>query len=198
MVETTRELRSIICLVAMSASVMLTSCSRDPETAGDQVEAAQRPDLQESWGVELQVSEMGIARMHLEAWHMERYDDPDSLFAFFERNPDVDGDRVQAIFYDSLGDQSATLTAESVRFDDENEQLIATGDVRVVGQTGRILQCELLNWDQVERSISAPGFVYLQTEDEKIRGFDLVGDENLDNYVIRRITGTVVVREDEE
>jgi hypothetical protein len=178
-------------------SLVLGACSRADIPTG-QIDQAQRPALQESWDIVLNVSNQGVPRMKLAAWHMERYDDPDSLFTFFEHNPQVAGDVVRATFFDTVGVESAVLTAESVRFDEESEHLIAVGDVRVISSSGRLLESETLHWDQAERTIEVPGSVYLQTEDETIRGFDLVADENLDTYVIRRITGTVVVREGEE
>ena len=174
------------------------SCSSQTGVPSSQVVEAQRPALEESWDIILNISEDGLPRIRISSWHMERYDDPDSLFTLLERNPDNLDDRVDATFFDSLGSENGTLTAESVRFDEDGDRLIATGDVHVRVASGRLLQAEQLKWDQAQRRIEVPGFVNLETEDETIRGFGLESDESLDNYVIRRITGTVAVPEDRE
>lgn len=185
-------------VIALCLVLGASSCTYHTDIPTSQVEQAQRPALQESWEVVLRISDAGTQRIQLEAWHMERYDDPDSLFTLLDSNPDVPDDRVRATFYDSAGVSSGTLTAESVRFDEDGEQLNASGDVRVRSSSGRLLEAELVRWDQAARRITAPGFVYLETEDEKIRGFGLDADEDLSSYAIRRITGTVVIREDTE
>ncbi len=182
----------------LSAGGLLSSCTYSADIPTGQLEQAQRPALQEGWSVALNISEAGMPRIRIAAWHMERYDDPDSLFTLLDRNADVADDRVHATIFDSTGAQSAELVAESVRFDEDGERLIATGDVRVHSSSGRLLQAEELHWDQAKRRINVPGFVYLETEDEKIRGFDLDAVEDLSDYVIRRITGTVVIREEKE
>lgn len=184
---------ALTCLLAFGGA----GCVRKSEVPAERVEQAQRPLLQESWDIVLNISEAGVPRLRLAAWHMERYDDTDSLFALFESNPDSSTSRVDAVFYDSVGVVNASMTAESVRFDEEGEHLVAVGDVRLKASSGRLLQAEVVHWDQAERRITVPGFVYLETEDEKIRGFDLEADEDLESYVFRRITGTIVVREDD-
>jgi len=187
-----------VIVIGLALGTTAAACSRAAEVPTGQVEQAQRPALQESWDIILNISEAGVSRIRLTAWHMERYDDSDSLFTLFESNPDSASDRVEATFHDSTGVENASMTAESVRFDEEGERLVATGDVHVSASSGRLLEAEVLHWDQSRRRITVPGFVYLKTEGEEIRGFDLEADENLDNYVIHRITGTVVVREDSE
>ena len=187
-----------VIVIGLALGTTAAACSRAAEVPTGQVEQAQRPALQESWDIVLNVSEAGVSRIRLTAWHMERYDDPDSVFTLFESNPDSANDRVEATFYDSTGVENASMTAESVRFDEEGELLVARGDVHVSAPSGRMLEAEVLHWDQPGRRIIVPGFVYLETEGEEIRGYDLEADEDLDNYVIRRITGTVVVKEDSE
>lgn len=185
-------------MLVVSGAFAATGCTYKADIPSGEIERAKRPALQESWQVVLNISEAGRPRIKIEGWHMERYDDPDSLFTFLDSNPDVAGDRVHATIYDSTGSVSAELTAESMRFDEDGERLFANGDVRVHASSGRLLESETLRWNQAERQITVPGFVYLETEDEKIRGFDLEADEDLSSYVIRRIAGTVVIREEEQ
>ena len=187
-----------VIVIGLALGTTAAACSRAAEVPTGQVEQAQRPALQESWDIVLNISEAGVSRIRLTAWHMERYDDPDSVFTLFESNPDSTNDRVEATFYDSTGAENASMMAQAVRFDEEGERLVATGDVHVTASSGRMLEAEVLHWDQPGGRITVPGFVYLVTEGEEIRGFDLEADEDLGNYVIHRITGTVVVKEDRE
>lgn len=185
-------------VVAAALFIGIAGCGQAPSIPSGQIEGADRPALDESWDVVLHISEAGLPLIRIAAPHMERYDDPDSVFTLLDSDPESGQPPVRAVFFDSIGVESASLAASTVRFDEDGERLIASGSVRVQARSGRRLEAETLHWNQAERRIMVPGFVYLETEDEKIRGFDLDADEDLDHYVIKRITGTVVIREDRE
>ena len=182
--------RSMLILALLGVA----GCTPTDLEQADPDEVVQGPLAQESWDVNLQISEEGVIRLELDAAYMLRYDDPDSLYTLFDRGATAE-DRVTATFFDSLGTQNGTLSAESVRFDEVDHTMIATGDVVLSSVEGRTLESEELHWDKDSRSIGAPGFVSLTTEDQQIRGYELVADEDLGTWSIERPTGTVTIRE---
>jgi lipopolysaccharide assembly outer membrane protein LptD (OstA) len=135
-----------------------------------------------------------VIRLVLDADHMIRYDDPDSLYTVFQRS-DAGEARVKASFFDSLGLPTGTLTAERIMFDETGHVMIATGDVILQSEDGRRLQSEKIIWDEEARSGHAPGYVSLTTEDQNIRGYELDASEDLARWKLKRPTGTVRIRE---
>ena len=176
------------------AAILCTGCSPADRRQGGRDEAFEGPVAQESWDVVLQISERGVIRLVLDAAHMVRYEHPDSVHTLFERGEDGN-DRVTATFYDSTGAKTGTLSAESVLFDEEAHTMVATGDVVLESNEGRKLKSEEVFWDKDSRTIEAPHFVSLTTEDQHIRGYELVADEDLKTWSLSRPTGTVTIRE---
>ena len=173
---------------------VLLGCTRtDPGPIANS-ESDPAPIAQESWDVKLQISEEGVIRLALEAAHMIRYEDPDSVYTLFEKGTDASG-RVVASFFDTLGVETGTLIAENVLFNEVEHKMIATGDVLLESAHGRKLESERLLWDQDSGTIEAPGFVSLTTEDQNIRGYELDAREDLSTWTIKRPTGTVRIRE---
>jgi hypothetical protein len=151
------------------------------------------PIAHESWDVNLEISEDGVLRLVLEAAHMTRFDDPDSLYTIFEKDDDPQS-RVKTTFYDSLGNLSGTLSAEKVWFNEIDNTMIATGDV-VVESDGGQLKSEEVHWDEESQQIVAPGFVSLTTDRENFQGYDFEANEDLSTWSLKKPTGTFTVEE---
>lgn len=150
------------------------------------------PLAQESWDVSLQISEDGVIRIQLDAAHMIRYDDPDSVLTIFDA--DSSGGTVTATFYDSLGSETGVVTAHKVLFDQHDKAMIASGDVLIESSNGRTLRTERVFWFEDAGRIEAPGFVSFTTEDQNITGYEMEATEDLDEWSIRRVSGTVTIR----
>lgn len=180
-------------MIVVTLISLLIGCTR-METADNSPTELQGPLAQESWDVSLEISEKGVIRLTLEAAHMLRYEEPDSVFAMFERS-DTLTDRVTASFFDSLGIGTGTLIAERIRFDEVDHSMIASGDVVLTSSDGSKLETEELLWDEGEGTISAPGFVSLMTDDRNLRGYELEANEDLSNWSIKRLSGSVRIRE---
>jgi len=175
-------------------AILLAGCARTEPESAEELSSVEGPLAQESWDITFSISQQGVIRMVLEAAHMVRYDDPDSLYTVFERG-DAPADRVRATFYDSTGVQTTNLTAESVLFDEKDHTMIARGDVVLESEQGRKLESEYVEWNEDARTIEAPDFVSLTTENQHIMGYELIANEDLSTWSIKRPTGTVLIRE---
>ncbi len=155
----------------------------------------------ESWDVRFVISEtveeVGESRPRLvmEAGYMATFDD-DSTFTVLR--PDVEegeSDVLAVIFDPSRGDTSAVVRAHEIVYREAEGIFDATGDVRVEARDDRRLWSDRLHWDERERQIRAPGFVRIISPSERIEGYNMVSDEDLDNYRLERVTGEAEIEE---
>lgn len=177
----------------VSLGLALGGCGRRASTpvgADGQDEIAPQ---QISWGARFVMDEGGQRRAALAAARVERYRRGDSTFALLRGPSDGLRDRVTAWLFDVRGDSSATLTADSLIYYDQEGRFEAFGHVVVVTDEGKRLESEFLTWDEGERKIRTDRFVQITTPSERVEGHGLVADENLDTYQIGRFTAQVVL-----
>ena len=158
------------------------------------VELADRPD-QETWDVDLALSMEGRPRAQVRAPYLARYDRPDSTYALFQSTPPGDSARVRVVVYDEAGVRSGTVAADRLYYYEDDRRFEAEGRVVVETVEGKRLESEQLVWDEEARSLHTDGFVRITTPEERLQGYELVADENLDTYRLARITGQVTVED---
>lgn len=127
---------------------------------------------------------------------MEQYKTSDSSYSVWRTMSDTG--RVRAYLFDQEGDSSATLTADSVVYQNQKGQLDAYGNVVVVTESNKHLESEKLTWRQADRTIRTRRFVRIVTPKEVVQGNGLVADEDLESYQIGRFTAEVEVDEEDE
>lgn len=136
-------------------------------------------------------------RAAVAAGQMAQYDRGDSTFVVMRRPPERPAARVTAWWFTPEGDSSATLTADSLIYYDRREQFEAFGAVQVVTQDRKRLWSDYLQWDEADRTIRTDRFVRIITPSERVEGYGLVADENLDTYQIGRFTAQVTLDDSE-
>lgn len=146
-----------------------------------------------SWDAQFAMSEGGRSRAVLEASRMEQYRVSDSTYSIWRSMADTS--RVRVYLFGEQGDSSATVTADSLVFQDQKGVLDAYGNVVVVTEDGKRLESEHLTWEQADRTIRTRRFVRIQTPTEVVQGDGLVADEDLETYQIGRFAAEVEVDE---
>lgn len=149
-----------------------------------------------SWDAEFTLSREGHRRAVLTARRMEQYKTSDSSYSVWRAMSDTG--RVRAYLFEKEGDSSATLTADSVVYQNQKGQLDAYGNVVVVTESNKRLESEKLTWHQADRTIRTRRFVRIVTPKEVVQGNGLVADEDLESYQIGRFTAEVEVDEEDE
>ncbi|MEX0599232.1 MAG: LPS export ABC transporter periplasmic protein LptC [Rhodothermales bacterium] len=193
----------IILRVFTAGALVLTvaACGREPApvpSMGD-VRAETAPS-QESWNVRYQVTETpegaddSRPRLDIEAMYMATFETEDSTYTVMESDSTT---RVRAVIFDESGDTSATVRATRLILLDRDSRFEARENVVVETPDDKILYSEHLVWFEADRTLRTPGFVRIVTPTERVQGYDLVGDEDLNSYTLRRMTGQVTVEEDE-
>ena len=158
----------------------------------EEIRAEQRPD-QESWYARFDVLDGDKPRLQIHADYIAKYEDPDSTYMVLQGHPDSLQSRVIAYIFDEVGDSSATIYSNQMIYFEEDRRFEAHGEVLVLTRENKQLQTEYLIWMEVERTVNTEGFVRITSPTEKIQGYDLKADEDLENYEIARITGEAIV-----
>ncbi|PSQ75257.1 MAG: LPS export ABC transporter periplasmic protein LptC [Bacteroidetes bacterium QH_6_63_17] len=144
-----------------------------------------------SWDAQFVMSEGGRPRAVIAAQRMEQYRTSDSTYSVWRSMHDTA--RVRLQLYDQQGDSSATVTADSLVFQERKGLLDAYQNVVVVTETDKRLQTEHLIWRQADRKIRTRRFVRIRTPTEVAQGNGLVADENLETYQLGQFEAEVQV-----
>lgn len=84
------------------------------------------------------------------------------------------------------------LMADSARIDDVTKNMTARGNVVVISDsTGNKLETSVLDWNNSTQKIYSNEYVKITTRNEIITGYGFESDQNLDNYKINKVSGTI-------
>ncbi len=180
--------------LALAALVLLAGCTRRADTIPSDALLEDAP-TQETWDVTLSLSVGDRPRAVVRAPYLARFERADSAFARFGPATPGDGARVSTQLYDDKGAPSATVASDRLLYFDAERRFVAEGRVVVQTETGKTLRSEQLTWDEADRSLRTDGFVQITTPDERLQGYRLTADEDLETYTLARITGQVTVGE---
>lgn len=190
-----------VLFLALGAGLLLVSACKHRAGSGDatsaQADTTDRPAPKHvSWDAEFTMLEEGRRRAVLEAPRMEQYKAADSSYSVWLSGRN--NGRVRAFLFDEEGDSSATLTADSVVFRDNESRLDAYGDVVVLTKNNKQLRSEHLVWQQADRTIRTRRFVRIVTPKEVVQGNGLVAEEDLETYQIGRFRAEVDIDDEDE
>lgn len=181
-------------LIWVVAAFLLAGCARRGDTIPSDALLEETP-AQETWDVTLALSMGDRPRALVRAPYLARFERADSTFARFGPATQEDTTRVEVEVFDEDGALSATVVSDRLLYFDDERRFVAEGRVVVQTETGKTLRSEQLTWDEARRSLRTDGFVRITTPDERLQGYRLVSDENLETYTLARITGQVTVEE---
>ncbi|HSV76985.1 MAG TPA: LPS export ABC transporter periplasmic protein LptC [Bacteroidales bacterium] len=174
------------CSIAILIGVaMLLSCQGDLETIRTITQSEEPRPVEEARNVEVIYSSYAKIRMTLNAPRMIRYNVPENHVEMPEG--------IKVVFFDSLMNQTATLSARyAVNYLDR--QVFETRyDVVVVNEQNEILNTEQLIWDQNRGIIYTEKFVKITTQDEVLFGEGFESDERFTQWKIKQPRGTFSV-----
>ncbi|MBN2366818.1 MAG: LPS export ABC transporter periplasmic protein LptC [Calditrichaeota bacterium] len=108
---------------------------------------------------------------------------------FNEEAQTILSDSIHADFYDRNGDHNSVLTADSGLVYNRSNNLWAYGDVRVVSDSGIVLQTRELHWDNDRQKIISDVQVKFTTKEDTLLGDSFISDPDLKNYEIKNARG---------
>jgi LPS export ABC transporter protein LptC len=140
--------------------------------------------------VEVNVMEDGYVRVKIQA--------PETLRHMNGENKTEFNKGVKAFTYNAQHKVESWLTAKNAVLQEQQDQVIwmkVKDDVVVVNSKGEKLNTEELTWDARAKKISSDAFVKIRTKDEIIYGNGFVSNEDFSEYTIKKITGTIAVKD---
>ncbi|MBK7666311.1 MAG: LPS export ABC transporter periplasmic protein LptC [Sphingobacteriaceae bacterium] len=100
-------------------------------------------------------------------------------------------------FYNKDEKQEATLSANYGIHYPQRKRMEVKYNVVVVNKNGETLNTEHLIWDEVTKKIHSDAFVKITTGKEIIMGKGFESNEDLTQYQIKEVTGTIQLGNDE-
>ena len=128
-------------------------------------------------------------RMEIKAEYMAWIDDRDSSY----QRLSADSAKVHVVLYDTSGSTSATILADQVWYYDQQQRIVADGEVIVLSSDGRRLETEWIEWQERDRAIRTDRYVFVTSADETVEGIGLEAAEDLSSYRISRFKAEVAV-----
>ncbi|MBA3899451.1 MAG: LPS export ABC transporter periplasmic protein LptC [Bacteroidetes bacterium] len=168
---------------------MLFSCENKIEEVNTITQKENLP-AESATEIEIIYSENGKATMKLTAPQLDR---------FYGDNPYVEFPKgVHVVFYDSLRNPETSLKSNYAINREADKVMEAKYDVVVINEKGEVLNTEHLIWDQNTEKIHTEKFVKITTADEIIMGEGMEADQNFNRYTIKKVTGTINIKDDED
>ena len=139
-----------------------------------------RPDA-ESWDAVITLTNKGAKRGVIRSGHLEKYNDKE--FILLDQNVDADFFNEEEVFTTNL----KSLIAE---IDEEEDFLVAIGNVVVVTDSGVTLFTDTLSWDnQKEKVFTSDSVIFITEKKDTLYGIGFESDIELNNWKILQPTG---------
>lgn len=168
--------------------VCFCSCENDMATIR-KLGSKQEAQVEVGNEIEMLYSSEANLRARLIAPELKRYNVKQS-YTEFEKG-------LVVYFYDDSMQQTSRLTANYGRVEEGSNDMLVRDKVEVVNVKNETLSTEELIWNNKTRRITSNKFVKIQTADEIIYGDGLDANEDMTNYKIKKISGTVKLKGDQ-
>ena len=173
-----------LCLVAF-----LSACVNDMKEVAAIVEPMTLPVVEE---VNAQLTYTDSARVKVKV-------DAPRLLHFAGEDPYLELPKgVHVWFYNTSGGIESELTANYAISFENKDVMVARNDVVVINSKGEKLNTEELSWSKKHHRIFTDEFVTITTEDEVIYGHGLEANEDFSKYTIKKISGTIEVKNEQD
>lgn len=173
----------LICnLLLLFIFLFFESCSSDKVAPikTDMVSGDSIPN-QESFNATVTFSDSGKVKAVLKAGRIRVF----SKFNYTLIDKDASVDFYKAGVY------SSTLTGKRGKIFDATKDVEVYDSVKLVSVDGSVLTSNKLYWVNQTQRIKSDEFVHIVTKTDDISGFGFEADQNLKNYVIRKVSGEV-------
>ena len=169
--------------------LFLTSCSDLSERDRNRVKSALADSLTnktESWNVDMNLIEGGKLRVDLSS--------PYSSTEQLNRGTETRfNGPVHISVFDTSGHKVTSISCEKAIFQSSEKIFEFFNNVIVKTNRKRTLRTEYLKWLQNNHTIQTNDYVTITTPTDSIAGYGLKGTDDLKEYTITKVTGSVSV-----
>ena len=155
--------------------IFLFSCVTEDKETSLPNNAADYPD-QESWDAIILITKEAHTVGHLKAGKIEKYS---------KKNITLLKEHIKIDFYNEEGQHTSVLTSEGGKVFDNNQDMLAYGNVVVVSDSGMTLYTDTLKWDNKKQKIISDVPIMITTDEgDTLYGDSFISDPNLRNREI--------------
>jgi len=138
------------------------------------------PD-QESWEVNIILTDQGMIRAKIRSGHLEKYNEKE--FIMLDSSVTVD-------FFDSDEKHTSILTSNKAEVDQSSNDMKAIGNVVAVSDSGISLYSNTLVWDSKNEKLRTKDKIMITTlEKDTLYGIGFESDSDLENWKIINPSG---------
>jgi len=157
---------------------LLSSCTK--QSIDDLPSREGMPD-QESWGVNIILTDQGHIRAKVRAGHLEKYNERE--FIILDSNVTVD-------FFDPSERHTSILTSNMAEVNQSSNDMKAIGGVVAVSDSGITLYSETLVWESKGEKLHTKDSIMITTlENDTLYGVGFESDSDLKNWKIINPSG---------
>jgi len=158
--------------------VIFSSCTK--QSIQDLPSREGMPD-QESWGVNIVLTDQGMIRAKIRSGHLEKYNEKE--FIMLDSSVTVD-------FFDSDEKHTSILTSNRAEVEQSSNDMKAIGNVVAVSDSGISLYSNTLVWDSKNEKLRTKDKIMITTlEKDTLYGIGFESDSDLENWKIINPSG---------
>ena len=160
--------------------MLIIAASSDKECLENVPSREGMPD-QESWGVNIILTDQGIIRAKVSSGHLEKYNEKE--FIMLDSSVIVD-------FYDHKEQHTSVLYSDKAEVDQRSNDMKALGNVVAVSDSGITLFSDNLIWDSKGERLHTKEEIMITTpEADTLYGVGFESDSDLKNWKIINPSG---------
>ena len=158
--------------------ILLLSCSNQPI---ENMPSREGLPNQESWRVNIILTDQGTIRAKVKAGHLEKYNEKE--FILLDNSVMVD-------FFDSNEQHTSILNSNKAEVNQRSNDMKAIGNVVAVSDSGISLYSETLVWDSKNEKLRTKDKIMITTLDQDtLYGIGFESDSDLENWKIINPSG---------
>lgn len=170
---------------------VLFSCSELSENEKVRISASLADSLinrTETWNLHQSIIEDGLRKVEIRAPYAY------TIISDTTSYTKISGP-VEIQIYDSLRTIEQQIWADELTYFSRKSLYLLKGNVIVEHRNKTKLRTQYLEWDQNERRVYTPEFVQYTSVSDSIAGYIFTANDDLSNYQLSDVTGTVVVED---
>jgi LPS export ABC transporter protein LptC len=185
-----KKVNRILCsfVLYIAGAILLFSCKTDMEMVNAFADQERVPSVT-AQNIEIVYTEVGQIKLKIIAPKTQYYQFAEEPYTEFPLGITV------YTFNDSLGIETQ-LTAKFAVYYEKKKLWNARHNVVAMNRKGEILNTEQLFWDEEKKTIYSNDMVKITTTDGVIFGEGFDSDENFDNWVIKKTSGIIYVKDE--
>jgi len=167
------------CILYSVFCILFFSCSRiEEQPVGQAAQEVRGPD-QEAWGWESALTNAGVRRAVVRAGRFRHYG--------LSRVDSLDRG-VEVMFFDASGRRTSVLRSPMGAVEEGDRRMLALGGVVVTAEDSTTLEADALRWDNERERITGDGPVTIRRADGVETGVGFESTPDLKRWSMRNVT----------